>query len=119
MGSATGSNQVVDDQDSVTRDNTVDVYLDLIGSIFQLVCLTNGLPGQLAFFPHSDETNGKLVCDCSTQDETARFNAGHGTDVAAGKRLDQFIDSSPKAGGILKQCRDVPENHTSLGIVGD
>src|SRR6516165_9314961 len=66
-------NQIVDDQNALSGLDRVLVHFDDVGSVFELVVLPDGAPGQLALLTDRNEARVEPVRDRAAHNETARL----------------------------------------------
>src|SRR3977135_2255361 len=71
-GCASGGKHIIHYQHCLTRLHRVLVNLELVDSVFQLVVLTDGFPGQLAGLADGHEPRAETQRDRAAGDETTR-----------------------------------------------
>ncbi len=111
--------QVVDKENALTRLNRIFMKFDLVLAILKGIALPDRPVRQLAFLPHGDETDGKLMRNGAAENEPTRLDADDLVDLISGERLHHFIDDAAKRARVRQERRYVPEHDARLRIVGN
>ncbi len=117
-GTARGD-EIVDHQDPVTRLEHVGMDLDRIDAVLKGVILPDRLARKLSLLAHRDETDAEFDRDARAENEASRLDPRDmgNADVAMGRREPRHAFAEPL--GALDEGRDVAEQDTLLGVVGD
>ena len=91
-GGAAGGDQVIYQQNALTRFDRIGVDFHGVGAIFQIIFLADGFPRQFTFFTHGHKTNTQLVGDCTAKDKATGFDPGDLVDPDASMGLHQFVN---------------------------
>src|SRR5229473_853257 len=72
--------------------DAVEVHLELVGAVFELIRVTDRLPGQLSDLADRDEPGTELDRNRSGRDETAGFDRRHQVRRRVGPPLRHHVD---------------------------
>ena len=106
--------EVVDQDDALARADRVRVDLDLVDAVFERIGDAHRLVRQLALLADRHEAGRELMRHRAAEDEAARLDPGHLVDLAAGVRVDEFIDGAAEGARIAEQRGDVAEDDAGL-----
>src|SRR6266851_2666782 len=110
---------IIDDQDLLAGLDGVQVHLELVGAVFELVSVTDRLPGQLSDLADRDEPGTELDRNRSGRDETAGFDRRHQVRRRVGPPLRHHVDDLAEELLSSQQGCDVSKHDAGLREVGN
>ena len=119
LGRAARGEQVVDDDDALSRLDGVLVDFDRRLAVFEVVGLFDRFAGQFALFADGNEPRPELVGDRGAEEESARFHAGYDVEIHAGERLRHFVHREAQAFAAVEDARDVAEEDAGFRKIGN
>lgn len=116
---AAGGEQVVEDDDPLTRGDGVRLDLEDVAAVLERILVGYRRPRQLAALAHHDEAETELEGQGRGDEEAARFDAGEEVGLMAADRLGQPAHGDRPGIGVGEEGGYVVEQDPRLGKIGD
>jgi len=118
-GCATGGEQIVEDDHSLTGLDGIGLQLDRIRAVFQIVGVGDCLTGKLPGFPRHHEAASQLQGQRSGDQKSPAFDADKNIGFVLPDRDGQQIDGVLPCLGMRKHGRDVVKQDSRLWKIRD
>lgn len=118
-GSATGGEEVIDEEDLFAGEDGVLVDFDLGFAVFEGVGEAAGAPGEFAAFADGDEAGVEAVGDGGGEDEAAGVDADDFVDFRGAGGFAEEADGFAEEVGVGEDGGDVAEEDAGFGEIGD
>lgn len=113
---STGSEEIVVDEDPLSRSYGIGVHFDLCRTVFERIRLSVREEGQPASLSHRNKTTTELMGEDRTQDKSACFNACHRVNLFVGEVCGHSTDDLFEQRRLCKQRRNVLKDNAGLWV---
>ncbi len=103
--------EIVNDEDILVGFNSVGVYVEGVGAVFEIVCYGMGFIGEFIGFSDGNEADGESLRQWYAEEETARFDACDGVDCCVFERFGHLVDSMCESEVVEQKGGDIFEDN--------
>ncbi len=111
--------QVIHDQHTFSHTDRIAMDGQGVRPILEVIFDFKIVGGQLAGFPDWDKSGIQPICQYSSENEPARFDADDFGDSMSLVIGGQFIGDRRQGVGVLEECGDIVEENAGFGEVGN
>src|SRR6185312_1056242 len=113
------SEQIIDDDYSLSAADCIFVHLERVAAVFELICDLCGLRWQLLRLTNRHESGVEAVGERGTENEASRLDSQNEINIFLHVVCGERIDQSGKADLVFEQRGDVVKEDSWFGKIGN